>query len=184
VTFQAYLDSIKKKTGMSPEDFRVVAGARGLLDPGTKVSAITEWLRTDYGLGPGHAMAIVGALGMQKGAGLSDDDRVAAQFAGAKAKWRTTFDELLQQVGGFGEVTVSPTNTYLSLLKDTRKFAVVAVTAHRLDVGLKLPGEAVTDRLQASGSWNAMMTHRVRIASDEELDDELLDLLRRAYEAA
>ena len=184
MSFQSYLDTIMQKTGKTPEDFRILAEQRGLLAPGTKVNAIVEWLKADFGLGAGHAMAIVGALGLQKGAGLSVEDKIAAQFSGAKAKWRTTFDELLQQVNGFGEVSVAPTNTYLSLLKGKKKFAIVAVTVDRLDVGIRLAGEDATERFTLAGSWNAMMTHRVRLSSDLNLDDDLLDWLRRAYEAA
>ena len=184
MTFQSYMDNILEKTGKTPDDFRAIAEEKGLLAPGTKVASIIDWLTTDFGLGQGHAMAIVGALGMQKGAGLSAEDKIAAQFSGKRSRWRTTFDELLQQVEAFGEVAVAPTNTYLSLLKGKKKFAIVSITADWFDVGLKLAGEEPTDRFGAAGSWNAMMTHRARLATDEELDDELLDWLRRAYESA
>ena len=58
MTFQAYLDNIKAKTGKTPADFRDAAKAAGLLVPGVKAGQIVAWLKADYGLGHGHAMAI------------------------------------------------------------------------------------------------------------------------------
>ena len=62
MTFQAYIDNIEAKTGMTPEDFLKIAGERGLLKPGVKAGQIVEWLKDDYGLGRGHAMAIYSIL--------------------------------------------------------------------------------------------------------------------------
>jgi hypothetical protein len=58
MTFQAYVDNIKTKTGKTPEDFRKIAGKKGLLKPGVKAGEIVAWLKKDFGLGHGHAMAI------------------------------------------------------------------------------------------------------------------------------
>ncbi|MBY0456166.1 MAG: hypothetical protein K2V38_02390, partial [Gemmataceae bacterium] len=54
----------------------------------------------------------------------------------------------------------------------------------RVDVGLVLAGAAAAGRLEAAGSFNAMMTHRVRVGSPAEVDKELVGWLRRAYDAA
>ena len=58
MSFQAYLDNIKAKTGKSPEEFKKLAEKKGLLKPGTKAGAIVTWLKEDFSLGHGHAMAI------------------------------------------------------------------------------------------------------------------------------
>ncbi len=59
MSFQAYLDNIKAKTGKTPEDFKALAGQKGLLREGVKTGQIVAWLKEDFGLGRGHAMAIV-----------------------------------------------------------------------------------------------------------------------------
>jgi len=189
MTFQAYLDTIKAKTGLGPEDFRRLAKEKGYLSDSTRPADIIAWVQEDFGLGKGHAMAIVAVLGKHEGAGKSADEKLEAQFAGGKAKWRSTFDELVAtviQVGG--PVDLAPTNTYISLTKPTEKgpakFAIVAVTADRLDVGIKLKDADPTDRFAASGSWNSMVTHRVGLTEPDLIDDELVDWLRRAYAAA
>ena len=62
MSFQAYLDNIQKQTGVSPDEFVRLATEKGLTQPGTKATQITDWLKADYGLGHGHAMAIVKLL--------------------------------------------------------------------------------------------------------------------------
>lgn len=59
MTFQAYIDNIKAKTGKTPEDFKVWAEKKGFLEPDVKVMQIVAALKEDFDLGHGHAMAIV-----------------------------------------------------------------------------------------------------------------------------
>lgn len=58
MSFQAYLDNIEDKTGVTPRQFIDLAAERGF-GPGTKAGEIVAWLADDYGLGRGHAMALV-----------------------------------------------------------------------------------------------------------------------------
>ncbi|GGC49144.1 DUF4287 domain-containing protein [Brevibacterium sediminis] len=59
MSFQAYLDTIEDKTGLTPRQFIDLAKGKGLDDDSVKAGAILEWLKTDYGLGRGHGMALV-----------------------------------------------------------------------------------------------------------------------------
>ena len=70
MTFQAYLDNIEDKTGLTPRQFIDLAHEKGLDAPGTKAGAIIDWLAADYELGRGHAMALVHVI--QKGPKISD----------------------------------------------------------------------------------------------------------------
>jgi hypothetical protein len=62
MTFAAYLTSIEAQTGVSPDEFIRLATEKGFTKAGTKATPITDWLKADYGLGHGHAMAIVKLL--------------------------------------------------------------------------------------------------------------------------
>jgi hypothetical protein len=59
MSFQAYLDNIEEKTGLTPRQFIELAAQKGFAGPSVKAGEIIEWLKTDYNLGRGHAMAIV-----------------------------------------------------------------------------------------------------------------------------
>ncbi len=63
MSFQAYLDNIKAKTGKGPEDFKKLAEEKGFMEHGqlvktVKATEITNWLKESFELGHGHAMAI------------------------------------------------------------------------------------------------------------------------------
>jgi hypothetical protein len=63
MSFQAYLDNIKAKTGNTPDDFKKLVEEKGFmvdgkLNPTTKATEITNWLKEEFDLGHGHAMAI------------------------------------------------------------------------------------------------------------------------------
>ncbi|MCC6944242.1 MAG: DUF4287 domain-containing protein [Thermomicrobiales bacterium] len=59
MSFQAYLDNIEKKTGKTPAEFVAIAKEKGFDDPSVKAGVIVDWLKQDYDLGRGHAMALV-----------------------------------------------------------------------------------------------------------------------------
>jgi hypothetical protein len=58
MSFQAYLDSIEKQTGKTPNEFLVLAKEKGF-NAETKSSEIVTWLKEDFKLGHGHAMSLV-----------------------------------------------------------------------------------------------------------------------------
>jgi hypothetical protein len=181
VSFQAYLDNIQAKTGRPAADIAALVREQGLSKP----AKIVAWLKREFGLGHGHAMAIVSLLRAEGQPPRSADDKVAAHFSGARARWRDAYDSLAGAAARFGpDVGVAAGATYLSLTKDGRKFAVVQATGERLDLGVKVKGVAPTGRLEAAGSWNSMVTHRVRIRDAAELDAELLGWLQQAYAGA
>lgn len=69
MSYQAYLDAIEKKTGMTPEELLSEAAALGFT-PQSKAGDFATWLKDDYGVGRGHAMALFGVL--KNGATISD----------------------------------------------------------------------------------------------------------------
>ena len=67
MAFQAYLNTIKAKTGKLPADFRAMAEQKGFTQNGsltatTKAGDIVKWLKDEFDLGHGHAMAIFALL--------------------------------------------------------------------------------------------------------------------------
>ena len=70
MSFQAYLNNVKAKTGKTHEDFKKIAEKKGLLKPDVKAGEIVKWLKEDFDLGHGHAMAIYAVL-----SGLKDPEK-------------------------------------------------------------------------------------------------------------
>jgi hypothetical protein len=185
MSFQAYLDNIKAKTGKSPEDFVQLAEEKGFLGADVKAGQILEWLKQDFGLARGHGMAVVMVLQSATRPKVRAGARLAEVFSGRKARWQAPYDSLVAQVRAFGtDVSVGVGGSYMSLLRKGKKFAIVQVTGDRLDVGIKLRDAATGGRLEPAGTWNSMVTHRIRITDPAQVDGDLLADLKRAYDLA
>jgi hypothetical protein len=182
MSFQAYLDAVRAKTGKTAADFVKLAGQEGL----TKHGELVAWLKSEFALGHGHATAIAGVVLKSGKPPRSATQKMDELFAGAKGAWRAPCDALITKITTFGpNIEASANSTYVNLLHGKKKFGILQpASAARLDIGIKLKGEAASRRFELAGDWNSMVTHRVRIARAEEIDAELVGWLKRAYEAA
>jgi hypothetical protein len=86
MSFQAYLDAVEDKTGLTPRELVELAKQRGYDDPAVKAGVIVEWLAADYGLGRGHAMAMVHVI--KKG------PQISSQHVGTDGVHRDESDTL------------------------------------------------------------------------------------------
>lgn len=85
MSFQAYLDAIETKTGLTPRQLLDQAHERGF-GPDTKAGPILEWLAADHGLGRGHGMAMVHVI--------TKGDRISAKHVGSDGSHRDASDRL------------------------------------------------------------------------------------------
>ncbi|HWS52204.1 MAG TPA: DUF4287 domain-containing protein [Microbacterium sp.] len=69
MSFQAYLDKVETQTGLTPRQFIELAKEQGF-DETTKATPVLNWLKQEYGLGHGHAQAMVHVI--LKGPKISD----------------------------------------------------------------------------------------------------------------
>jgi hypothetical protein len=115
----------------------------------------------------------------------TDEDLVAAQYAGPKAALKPIHDKLIAIVEGFGDgLELAPKKSYVSLRHKKQFGLIQPSTKTRVDLGLVLKGVEPAGRLEASGSFNAMVTHRVRLSSANEVDAAVAGWLKQAFEAA
>jgi hypothetical protein len=185
MSFQAYIDNIKAKTGKTPGDFKKLAAQKGLLKDGIKAGEVVAWLKKDFELGHAHAMAIYMTFKGTKEKEQGNEEGVEKHFTGSKSSWRTVFDALMIELRKFGDdIGIAPTNSYLSILKNHKKFAVIQITINRMDIGIKLKDAKPTARFELSGAWNNMVTHRVCINDRKQVDEELMSWLHKAYNKA
>ena len=178
----AMIAGLKEKTGKSLDEWLQILRAAGL----ARHKELVNLLKTKHGLTHGYAnMIALQAIGSDSHTATDEGALVAAQYAGAKAALRPIYDAVLAAVRKFGkDVEGAPKKAYVSLRRG-KQFAIIQPsTATRVDIGLVLPGVEPSTRLVASGSFNAMMTHRVRVEKPSEVDKELTGWLRRAYERA
>lgn len=131
-------------------------------------------------------------LGMTHGAAhrvsLVARDRLARTPAGATkapaAPVQAVYDALLGTITALGDdVEQAPKKGYVSLRR-RKQFAMLQPGGRWVDLGLILPGVEAGGRLEPAAKWNALFTHRVRVTSTIEVDEEIRGWLRDAYRAA
>lgn len=176
----AMLARLPELTGRSLEEWKAVIAKSGLTAHGKIVAMLKG-----EGMTHGYANLVAHkTLKSDAGSAAEDVDLVGEQYSGARAAMRPVYDAIMSRVTGLGaDVEVAPKKAYVSLRRKTQ-FALLQPSTSRLDVGIKLPGTPATSRLEASGSFNSMVSHRVRVGSVAEVDAELVAWLRQAYERA
>ena len=177
---QSMLRNLEEKTG-KPLVHWVAAVNKSKLE---KHGEIVKWLKSEHGLTHGYATLVAHEARGSAATSAEAGDLVAGQYAG-KEDLRPIYDRIARAVQGFGkDVELSPKKAYVSLRRAKQFGLVQPSTKTRVDVGIQLKGVEPTDRLEASGSFNAMVSHRVRVTAAGEVDDELIGWLRQAYDAA
>ena len=180
---QSMIASLQARTGRSLDEWVKVARKSGLAKHGQIVGLLKE----DHGITHGYANLIAHSTLKSDAASVAEQgvDLVAAQYSGAKAGLRPVYDALARKVQAFGkDVDLAPKKAYVSLRRSKQFGLLQPSTATRLDVGLNLKGVPAKGRLEASGSFNAMCTHRVRVESAKEVDAQLVAWLKEAYDRA
>jgi hypothetical protein len=84
------------------------------------------------------------------------------------------------------DVRVRPRMVYAEFDRAGEEFLIAEPTSHRrLEIGLHNPGLPVTPRFRPADEFGSRrITHRVSLPEPDELDAEVLDRIREAYELA
>ena len=173
---QTQARNIEQKHGRSMIDLVAMVGASGK----SKHGEIVAWLKSEHGFGHGDANHV--ALTALRGpAAPAGDDLVDAIYAGPKAALRPFHDRVIEIARGFGDVELSPKQTYVSLRRAKQFGTVGPAAGGRLEIGLNLKGVEPAGRLEPT---TGMCTHRVRLSDPSELDAEVIGWLHAAYDRA
>ena len=177
----AMVANMKEKTGKTLPQWLKVAAKSGA----AKHGELVKHLKGEHGMTHGFANLVSHEHFKSAAAHSGDDDLVAAQYAGKKEGLKPIYDALHAALTKLGkDVEVAPKKGYVSFRR-AKQFALVKPsTATRVDVGIQLKGVEPSDRLEASGSFNAMVSHRVRLESAKDVNAELKRWLKQAYQAA
>ncbi len=176
---QTMINNLEKNTGKSLNQWIDVVKETGLVKHGE----IIKMLKTDHGFTHGFANLVAHkAKGSDAGSVSNLNDLIVGQYQG-KESLKPIYDTLIQAIGKFGDdIEIAPKKAYVSI-KRKKQFAIIQPsTKTRIDVGIQLKEYDLTDRLIKSGSWNSMVSHRVKLADLSEVNEELIGWLKEAYE--
>ncbi|MEM8633751.1 MAG: DUF4287 domain-containing protein [Pseudomonadota bacterium] len=165
------------KTGKPLDHWVSIVKTSGIEKHGEQI----KLLKSEHGLGHGHANFVCQAA---KGALDADTNELLEAQYSKKPELRPIYDSLAEFAVSLGsDVQVDPKKTSVALRR-AKNFAVVTpATKTRIDLGINLKGEPGTERLleEKPGS---MCTHKIRVESVDQVDDELKALLTEAYNRA
>ncbi len=175
------IENMPEKTGKSLEQWKKVLKKKAFAKHGEAV----KFLKTEYGVTHGFANTIVSLFRQESEvAEKGTIDLVAAQYKG-KENLLPIYEKLIKTISKFGkDVEIAPKKGSVSLRRSKQFALIKPATKTRIDLGLKLKGKEITDRLGDSGPFGSMCTHRVKLAEAKEVDKELMDWLKEAYKNA
>ncbi len=171
------IDNMPSKTGKSLDEWKKVLAKKSF----GKHSEAVAYLKNEHGVTHGFANSIVLLSKEEKN---SDEDLIELQYKG-KESLRSIYDQLFSEISSFGkDVEYAPKKAYVSVRR-SKQFAIIQPsTKTRLDIGLVIKGKSAEGILEASGSFNAMCTHRIRVETGEKITAEMISYLKEAYNNA
>ncbi len=171
------IDNMPAKTGKSLEEWLDVLKTQSF----SKHSEAVKFLKSEHSVSHGFANTIVH---LSKDKGEKPSDLVAQQYE-KKQQLKPIYDHLQSIIQSFGkDIEFAPKKAYVSVRRK-KQFAIIQPsTKTRVDLGLNIKDKEPEGNLEASGSFNAMCSHRIRLSRVEDITDEVEAWLKEAYEAA
>jgi len=169
------IDNIPEKTGKSLEQWQKILKEKSF----AKHSEGVKFLKTEHGVTHGFANTIVA---LSKEENNPSEDLVQNQYKG-KETLIPIYEALIKYVKSLGkDVTITPKKGSVSIIRKRQFTLIKPATKSRIDLGLKIKDKALTDRLENSGPFGTMCTHRVKISDAKEVDKELKGWIKEAYD--
>jgi len=172
---QTMISNMPEKTGKSLEQWKVILKKKSF----AKHSEGVKYLKTEHQITHGFANTIVTLC---KEENISEEDLVHNQYKG-KESLIPIYEGLIKYVQSLGkDVTITPKKTSVSIIRKRQFVLIKPATKSRIDLGFKLKGFPTTDRLENSGPFGTMCTHRVKLSNIGEIGKELKDWIKQAYD--
>jgi hypothetical protein len=152
----------------------------------SKHTDVVAMLKRDYGIshGSAHRLSLVARARADEHPAATPATITHALYPGNKAALVPIHQRLLEIVATLGDdVQQAPKKGYVSLRR-RRQFAMIKPGAKEVNLGLSLGDVATGERLESAATFNALFSHRVRLRAADEVDQELTEWLRLAYERA
>ncbi|MBB4634340.1 DUF5655 domain-containing protein [Longimicrobium terrae] len=176
------LRNIEAKTGQDLATIRAAVAVSGK----AKHGEVRTWLMETYRLGYGDANTLAhftsGTMGAaQPGEGGADPlDEI---YTGKKAHLRPIHDAVMAAITSWGEFEVAPKKGYVALRRKKQFATLGPKTADRAEMGLNLKDDVASGRIVAQKP-GGMCQYAVALTSPDDIDAELLAVIRRAWDAA
>ncbi len=177
---QTMIDNLYKNTGKTMEQWVDIVTKENF----AKHGEIIKFLKEQYGFSYGFANLVAHkAKASDAGSAENTEDLIANQYQG-KEHFRPIYDQLVSEIQAFGnDIEIAPKNTYVSLRRKKQFATLGPATKTRFEVGINLKGQEPKGKLEALKA-NAMCSHKINISHIGDIDKEVMDWIKTAYENA
>jgi predicted transport protein len=178
---QTMIDNLQKNTGKTLEQWINIVNKEKLLKHGE----IIKFLKDQHALTHGFANLIAHKTkGSDAGSAENLDDLIVKQYEG-KEHFKPLYDKLISEIKKFGNVfEIAPKNAYVSLRRK-KQFAILQpATKTRFEIGINLKGHESKGKLEGINSASAMCSHKINLADIKDIDKEVIEWLKAAYDHA
>jgi hypothetical protein len=173
------LRNIEAKTGRNVQVLCDEIRASGK----AKHADIRTWAMEIYGLGYGDANALAHAATGQTSALNTDEDPLQQIYSGKKEHLRPIHDHLIAAISSWGEFEIAPKKAYVAFRRK-KQFAMLGPkNASTAEMGISLKEDVVSSRV-VQQKPGGMCQYAVPLTGPKDLDQEVLIVLRRAFDAA
>src|SRR5690606_37663392 len=123
------------------------------------------------------------AKGTDAGSVENPGDLITKHYQG-KEHFKPIYDKLIYEIGNYGnDFEIAPKNNYVSLRRK-KQFAILnPATKTRFEIGINLKGQEPEGKLTAEKP-NAMCSHKINVTDIAEIDREVMDWIKKAYDNA
>ena len=144
---------------------------------------IIDYLKVEHGFSYGFANFVALKAKKSDAASINDSDLLSSQYRG-KEHLKPIYDKLLSKILTFGkDIEIAPKKAYVSLVRKKQFATLNPATKTRFEIGIILKGEKPKGKLELEKP-NSMCSHKISIASIDEVDKELFERLMCAYSNA
>jgi len=174
------MENLHKNTGKTLEQWIEIVQKENFVKHGE----ILKFLKETHGLTHGFANLIaLKAKGTDAGSAVNPDDLITKQYKG-KEHFKPIYDRLISEIMTYGkDIELAPKNTYVSVRRK-KQFAILnPASKTRFEIGINLKGHEPTGKLEPEKP-GAMCSHKICISYIKEIDKEVLDWIKTAYDHA
>ena len=171
---------LQEKTGKPLADWIAIVQKQGF----EKHGEIIKFLKEKHDFTHGFANFVAHKAREADAGPTSDKDLVITQYKG-KEGLLLIYAKLLTEINKFGpDIEIAPKKASVSL-RTTKQFVLIQPsTKTRIDLGLKIKDKAPEGRLESSGPFGTMCTHRIQLTDISDVDNEVIEYMREAYTAS
>lgn len=173
------LRNIEAKTGRSVEALCDEIRTSGK----AKHGEVRSWAIERFGLGYGDANALAYVARARTTAPNTENDPLQQIYSGKKEHLRPIHDHLIAAISSWGEFETAPKKAYVSFRRK-KQFAMLGPkNAHTAKMGINLKEDVASSRI-VQQKPGGMCQYAVPLTDPKDLDQEVLTLLRKAFDAA